>query len=1779
MDESSTPNNPSAPISSPSPVTAKLPQKSRKLVVVVLLSILLIAVVSLLTGVSRNGQKVRVNGSDVSLTPSIQDSLGVDPRSVFILASKLPLSLSDIKSSLQIKPALAFEVAEVNNKEFKIFFDKPLEEGKVYSFELATAGTGEAVATGSATAGKDLSWAFQIKNPFRIVQVSPRHKATFVPINSGVEITFSHEGYKGMENSFEINPKVEGRFETHKRTAVFIPKSLQAGAIYTVTVKKGVGLAGSLETLKDDYVFQFETAAASRASYRVGFSREFSEFPATDAPAFSLYLSDSTSTPTLKVDVYKFSGADTFLSSVAQKEKIPSWASYNRSVYLHDLTGPTKVLSFDAPVQKFQYSGYFVFPQALPDGYYIVNAEASGNTQQAFLQVTSVATYFSASDTKTLVWVNDLSNKLPVNMARVDLVYGNISQRTNEEGVAFFDTPAKLAESETLNFFKITTPSGKSSVAPIGNTGSAYYGGGSYYDKSSSIADAYWSYLYLDRPLYLPTDVVNFWGIIRNRNNPKDVKPLKAVLTRSDYRDYNYDPVTLSEKDITPTEMGTFIGKFPISNLQVGYYTVEIKIGGDTIAANSFNVQTYTKPAYRVDLEPAKKAIFAGEAVEFKGKVSFFEGSPVPGVSLKYSGPVQGTVSSDGLGEFSLPFKPGYTESADYYTPYPSTQFIGVTPVLSEEGEIEGGASVLVFGPRISLKADSLTSSGTGTVKLAVNNIDLEKINNGTAKDNNDYLGVPAAGQLVSGKLYEYHWDRKETGERYDFINKITVKTYEYVSVKNFLNDVSVMTDSSGQANYSFPVGDAKYYELDLESADTTGRKAKNSVYLYGERGNLSHGSNYYYLESNKKDSNQFSVGEQVNLTFKRGDEATPSSEGKYIFRVAQRGIKSYKVQESPTYNFNYDESFVPNVVAGAVYFNGKTFIESESLFLSFNKQDKKLTIDITPDKTSYKPGDTVNVDVKALDKSGRGQKAEVNLSLVDEAIFKLQGQEVDTLGSLYKAVSSGVWETYVSHQYPTDVSGAERGGCFLAGTKILLPGGAEKNIEDIVAGDSILTRQREDSNVLVAARVTRTIKHLVGQYLVINNNLRVTPEHNLYVNGRWMTAGDVKLGDSLLNDLDVWVRVTSIEKREGKFQVYNFEVADYKTYFANRFYVHNIKGRELFTDNAFFGVVTTDNNGYGKVSFPLPDNLTSWRVTYQGISDILGAGNGTTLIPVKLPFFVDAVLSSEYLEEDKPIIKIRAYGDGLKVGQAVTFNIQAPTLSQGFEKTASAKAFESVPFILPSLSEGDHKITISARSGALEDTLIRTVKVIKTRLSRAQSNFQKLTTTTSVSGSANMPTTLIFSDANRGRFYPTLLNLYYTYGDRVDQKVTRIKAGELMSKYFSQKQPTTEEFKAGNYQGTDGGISLLPYSSSDLMLSAKIAATAAELFDKPALRQYFYKILNDSSEGTERTSISLFGLASLEEPVLVPVKSLMGRQDLTVVEKLYLGLAMAKLGDKEGARSAFGAVLSQYGEEFKPMIRLKVGKDQDDILEATALAADLASLTGENSAEGLLSYIIKNYTKDILIDLEQLLYVTSTLPQASPQPVQFTWATNSQKATKILKNGGTFKMEVSPAELSALKFENISGSVGLTSLYFEPFDSASIRKDNDLSISRSYSVSGSATGDFGESDLIEVRLLPKLMAQSIDGCYQVSDLLPSGLKIVTKLYSRGIYNPQEVAYPYEVSGQKVSFCVAKSISKPILYYARVASAGDYKAESAVVQSLTSTDSFNVSPATFIKIK
>ena len=135
---------------------------------------------------------------------------------------------------------------------------------------------------------------------------------------------------------------------------------------------------------------------------------------------------------------------------------------------------------------------------------------------------------------------------------------------------------------------------------------------------------------------------------------------------------------------------------------------------------------------------------------------------------------------------------------------------------------------------------------------------------------------------------------------------------------------------------------------------------------------------------------------------------------------------------------------------------------------------------------------------------------------------------------------------------------------CFVEGTSITMSDGTTRPIEDICIGDMVLTRSATDPNAPQGAgRVTRIFHRTADRiaWVMLSNGmaLGVTPEHAVWVRRRgWLAAGDLRVGDILLDTAEQPVLIIDIALLPQQVAVYNLEVAGTHTYYACDVWVHN---------------------------------------------------------------------------------------------------------------------------------------------------------------------------------------------------------------------------------------------------------------------------------------------------------------------------------------------------------------------------------------------------------------------------------------------------------------------------------------------------------------------------------------------------------------------------------------------------------------------------------------------
>jgi alpha-2-macroglobulin len=590
---------------------------------------------------------------------------------------------------------------------------------------------------------------------------------------------------------------------------------------------------------------------------------------------------------------------------------------------------------------------------------------------------------------------------------------------------------------------------------------------------------------------------------------------------------------------------------------------------------------------------------------------------------------------------------------------------------------------------------------------------------------------------------------------------------------------------------------------------------------------------------------------------------------------------------------------------------------------------------------------------------------------------------------------------------------------------------------------------------------------------------------------------------------------------------------------------------RDDFGDVVVFDLVRTDADGRGSVTFDLLDDLTSWRVSAMAITADHRAGHDSVLLPTGLPFFVEGVLAPEYLVGDAPVLRVRAYGDALDAGDAVRFTVRAPTL--GIDGSSlDGVAFDASRITLPELPVGTHRIRISAEGpGGRSDAVIREIRVVPSRLQTLIKQYEMLTPSFVPQGGEGL-TTYTVTDAGRGSLIPLLMDLVTTRSARFDALAASEAARQMLIDEFGFEPDAlpTARFNPASFERR--GIALLPYSGRDPELSALAALTVPELVNVDSLRTYLKRYSEADATTREGRVMALAGLAGLGENVLEDLHGL-ATEDLTIREWLWLALGLAAAGDENGARDLERRLLDEHGQRLGPWVRLKVGDTIDDTHNAGRLLLVLSARLGEPFARDVAAYLDHEGSRERLIALERLAYIRAALERLPRAESRFAWTVDGERHEVVLKRGRSFSLVLTAEQRATLSLESLEGELAVVTSWT---GAGPLPTGSEASITRTITPT---TVD--EGTLVRVTITTTFGAQAPDGCWQVTELVPSGLAPIERDY----YWPENAGEnrPWSIQGQRVSWCAYPRDPdyRTLSYIARVVSPGSYLWEPALIQS------------------
>lgn len=977
---------------------------------------------------SNNGKHLVPQASAAAITLEATkggpDGVAID--TAFVLQAKDgTMSLEYVKTNFAISPAIKFEIRQQDAATYEIIPKEPLVKDTIYTATFqglvqTTAGTQEK---------KEYSWAYQVRRDFQVLGTYPRDRATYMPLESGIEVTFSTAGVTANDfrSHFSITPSTAGRFEVHQRTISFVPtKKLAPRTLYTVKVTKGLKPPSATDDLSADLVFQFETtdSTANAVSAMPLRPNNFFEGVRPNEPiVFNDYASMGLAKE-YEFTIYRYADLGVFQKAVTQAiDKFVPWAWFNQQPSVYNTANLSKVGVYKTTTKD----QLMTLGTGFLAGAYLADSNSNGVHSQIPFLVGDLGAYAMTTSTDSVVWAHDLATGKPLTGATITLPGGQ-SYQTDQQGMVRFSTPADMVESKSNAAGILATVSAGDRSSLIFLAGKNNPTGNYSYCWYQCASSTYWSYLSTDRTLYQPTDTLHFWGVIKPRESGTKVGMVRMELVHT-ITEGRYDEEKIKTVDLTISPDGTFIGQLALNEMPVdGGKFLRLKVGDEMLTERWLDIQTYRKPTYQLALRPDRLAVISGTPVIYTATATFFDGTPAPNVKLNLSAG----------GEYSLTTDANGQATKEVTVNENNGNYANLTLADDAAGSIYTGASVTVYPAMVSIEANGTVTGTQGTVTGMVRNIFPDRADPTADDPLAQVIGDPRPNQIVHGELIAVVNKSIPDGSYYDYLAKKVVTRYRYETKDESRESFDVTTDAQGKFTKDLTIANDIFYRVELSAKDAAGREAKQTAYF----------SNFGYLNGSGSDytatdpqqtygqmSPQYAVGEQATIKIVDNHGQTPSgSKLTYLYLTAQRGLRQATVAADSTYKFTFQEDDVPNISTRVVIFSGNGYRELYGPSYTFRTTTRKLNIVLTPDKTEYRPGDTATVRIAVTDQQDRKVSTRVNIKAVDEGVIALSGgqwyNENDLpLNNLYRYVTDGIFGSFISHQGFGKLSGAEGGG------------------------------------------------------------------------------------------------------------------------------------------------------------------------------------------------------------------------------------------------------------------------------------------------------------------------------------------------------------------------------------------------------------------------------------------------------------------------------------------------------------------------------------------------------------------------------------------------------------------------------------------------------------------------------------------------------------------------------------------------------------------------------
>lgn len=542
---------------------------------------------------------------------------------------------------------------------------------------------------------------------------------------------------------------------------------------------------------------------------------------------------------------------------------------------------------------------------------------------------------------------------------------------------------------------------------------------------------------------------------------------------------------------------------------------------------------------------------------------------------------------------------------------------------------------------------------------------------------------------------------------------------------------------------------------------------------------------------------------------------------------------------------------------------------------------------------------------------------------------------------------------------------------------------------------------------------------------------------------------------------------------------------------------------RKNFKDTAAFYPLHSDANGEAALTFTLPDNIASWRITTIAIGDNLYAGSSKTNFAATLPFFVKPVISPKYISGDEVAILVQGHGGALSEGDGISYEVRLTGDGVDRRFTETGKAYQPVQLSFGKLAEGEYTVTSTAQFGELRDTVELPLAVIHSNLELVVNREIDLQKPIDIEA-MRYPVVITMYDEAYEPYYKSISSLLTHYCFRVDQRTARYVAKNALSEYIA-PEALPQHIRADDgglagYQNADGGVGWYIGGESDPVVTFKMLLVAGDSFSKTRMETYFGQAALDSGREPLERAAAHAGLAALNPSHAARIHEILSAGNVPFEEQLYYMAGLAAAGDRAGAKKLYDEIVlpkqRTHGQEKWLQFSKEAQADHrvTEDRRCTALAWLTATVLNLPDADAYAYYFGRDDWR-IGTLFECMLYVNAyEKPTAAPKP--FTCLSNGERRTVDLGPEGRATLVLNRGDMQGLAFLGAPDTVRATAYYIGEPSEVEIRPSDTVRIQKDFLPM--------EGGKYKVTLTIDFEDAASFGYWNVSDWVPSNMRLHT---------------------------------------------------------------------------